>query len=62
MVEEMDVEYHDRVLAITSHLPHLIAYTIVGTAFDFEQQVQNDVIRYWHRASVISPASRPLIR
>ena len=46
MVEEMDVEYHDRVLAITSHLPHLIAYTIVGTAFDFEQQVQNDVIRY----------------
>ena len=31
---------------ITSHLPHLIAYTIVGTAFDFEQQVQNDVIKY----------------
>jgi cyclohexadieny/prephenate dehydrogenase len=46
MVEEMDVDYHDKVLAITSHLPHLIAYTIVGTAFDFEQQVQNDVIRY----------------
>ena len=46
MVEEMDVDYHDRVLAITSHLPHLIAYTIVGTAFDFEQQMQNDVIRY----------------
>lgn len=46
MVEEMDVEYHDRVLAITSHLPHLIAYTIVGTAFDYEQQLQNDVIRY----------------
>ena len=46
LVEEMDVDYHDRVLAITSHLPHLIAYTIVGTAFDFEQQLQNDVIKY----------------
>ena len=46
LVEEMDVEYHDRVLAITSHLPHLIAYTIVGTAFDFEQQLQNDVFKY----------------
>ena len=45
MVEEMDVDY-SKVLAITSHLPHLIAYTIVGTAFDFEQQLQNDVIRY----------------
>ena len=32
MVETMDADYHDRVLAITSHLPHLIAYTIVGTA------------------------------
>lgn len=46
LVEDMEVDYHDRVLAITSHLPHLIAYTIVGTAFDFEQQVQNDVIKY----------------
>jgi len=46
LVESMTVEYHDRVLAITSHLPHLIAYTIVGTAFDFEQQVQNDVMKY----------------
>ena len=46
LVEDMTVEYHDRVLAITSHLPHLIAYTIVGTAFDFEQQVQNDVMKY----------------
>ena len=46
IVEEMDVEYHDKVMAITSHLPHLIAYTIVGTAFDFEKQVQNDVIRF----------------
>ncbi len=46
LVEDMDVEYHDRVLAITSHLPHLIAYTIVGTAFDFEQQLQNDVFKF----------------
>ena len=44
--EEMTAEYHDQVLAITSHLPHLIAYTIVGTAFDFEQQIQNDVIKF----------------
>ena len=46
IVEEMEAEYHDKVMAITSHLPHLIAYTIVGTAFDFEKQVQNDVIRF----------------
>ena len=46
IVEEMDAEYHDKVMAITSHLPHLIAYTIVGTAFDFEKQIQNDVIRF----------------
>ena len=46
IVESMSAEYHDRVLAITSHVPHLIAYTIVGTAFDFEQQIRNDVIRF----------------
>jgi len=46
MVEEMDVNYHDKVLAITSHLPHLIAYTIVGTADDLEDQMQADVIRF----------------
>jgi len=46
MVEYMDADYHDRVLAITSHLPHLIAYTIVGTAVDLEQDLKNDVIRY----------------
>lgn len=46
LVDEMDVDYHDRVLAVTSHLPHLIAYTIVGTAFDVEQQLQNDVFKY----------------
>ena len=42
MVEFMDTEYHDRVLAITSHLPHLIAYTIVGTAVDLETQLKED--------------------
>ena len=38
-VEIMDAKHHDRVLAITSHLPHLIAYTIVGTASDLENQL-----------------------
>ena len=46
MVETMDADYHDRVLAITSHLPHLIAYTIVGTAVDLEQDLKNDVIPF----------------
>ncbi|MEJ6672054.1 MAG: prephenate/arogenate dehydrogenase family protein [Alphaproteobacteria bacterium] len=46
MTEQMDAEYHDRVLALTSHLPHLIAYTIVGTATDLEQDLKNDVIRF----------------
>ncbi len=46
VVEVMDCAYHDKVLALTSHLPHLIAYTIVGTAFDLEQDLQNDVIRF----------------
>ena len=39
-VEIMDAEHHDRVLAITSHLPHLIAYTIVGTAADLETELE----------------------
>lgn len=46
MTEHMDADYHDRVIAITSHLPHLIAYTIVGTAVDLEQDLKNDVIRF----------------
>ncbi|MEL0023061.1 MAG: prephenate dehydrogenase dimerization domain-containing protein, partial [Alphaproteobacteria bacterium] len=44
--ERMDADYHDKVLALTSHLPHLIAYTIVSTATDLEQQLKNDVIRF----------------
>ena len=38
MVEVMDAEHHDRVLAIVSHLPHLIAFTICGTADDLAQE------------------------
>jgi cyclohexadieny/prephenate dehydrogenase len=46
MVETMTPEHHDRVLAITSHLPHLIAYTIVATVADLEQHLQAEVLRY----------------
>lgn len=45
-VETMDADHHDLVLAVTSHLPHLIAYTIVGTASDLEQVTQSEVIKY----------------
>jgi cyclohexadieny/prephenate dehydrogenase len=45
-VETMTPEHHDLVLAVTSHLPHLIAYTIVGTASDLEQVTQSEVIKY----------------
>ena len=45
-VETMDAAHHDRVLAITSHLPHLIAYTIVGTASDMEEVTSSEVIKY----------------
>ena len=45
-VEVMDAQHHDLVLAVTSHLPHLIAYTIVGTASDLESVTQSEVIKY----------------
>lgn len=45
-VEVMDAAHHDLVLAVTSHLPHLIAYTIVGTASDLESVTQSEVIKY----------------
>jgi len=45
-VEIMEPHHHDRVLAITSHLPHLIAYTIVGTATDLEGTLQQEVIKF----------------
>ncbi|WP_417427970.1 prephenate/arogenate dehydrogenase family protein [Kiloniella sp.] len=46
MVEIMTAHHHDKVLAITSHLPHLIAYTIVGTATDLEETQQADVVKF----------------
>jgi cyclohexadieny/prephenate dehydrogenase len=45
-VEIMDAEHHDLVLAITSHLPHLIAYNIVGTAADLEAATRSEVIKF----------------
>jgi cyclohexadieny/prephenate dehydrogenase len=45
-VDRMDPKHHDLVLAVTSHLPHLIAYTIVGTASDLEGVTRSEVIKY----------------
>ena len=45
-VETMDAARHDRVLAITSHLPHLIAYNIVATAYDMESVDEGEVVKY----------------
>lgn len=45
-IEIMDAKHHDLVLAVTSHLPHLIAYTIVGTASDLEDVTRSEVIKY----------------
>ncbi|MEJ2124713.1 MAG: prephenate/arogenate dehydrogenase family protein [Alphaproteobacteria bacterium] len=45
-VEVMSPEHHDLVLAITSHVPHLIAYNLVGTASDLETVTEKEVIRY----------------
>ena len=45
-VEIMDAHHHDLVLAITSHLPHLIAYNIVATAADLEEVTDSEVIKY----------------
>jgi cyclohexadieny/prephenate dehydrogenase len=45
-VELMDERHHDLVLAVTSHLPHLIAYNIVGTAADLEEVTRGEVIKY----------------
>lgn len=46
LVEIMEANHHDQVLAITSHLPHLIAYTIVGTANDLGDDLQKEVIKF----------------
>ena len=45
-VEVMDPAHHDMVLAITSHVPHLVAYNIVGTVADLEQQTKSEVIKF----------------
>jgi cyclohexadieny/prephenate dehydrogenase len=45
-VERMEAAHHDLVLAVTSHIPHLIAYTIVGTASDLEDVTESEVIKY----------------
>ena len=45
-VECMDARHHDLVLAVTSHLPHLIAYNIVGTAADLEEVTQAEVMKF----------------
>lgn len=45
-VDEMDPEHHDKVLAIVSHLPHIIAYNIVGTADDLSAVTESEVIKY----------------
>lgn len=45
-VEEMDADHHDLVLAVTSHAPHLIAYTMVGVADDLQRVTDSEVIQY----------------
>jgi len=45
-VDIIDAEHHDLVLAITSHIPHLIAYNIVGTVADLETDTRSEVIKY----------------
>lgn len=45
-VDKMDADHHDMVLAIVSHLPHIIAYNIVGTANDLETVTKSEVIKY----------------
>jgi len=45
-VVTMEAEHHDKVLAVTSHLPHLIAYTIVGTATELGDDLQSEVVAF----------------
>ncbi|MFM7987049.1 MAG: prephenate dehydrogenase/arogenate dehydrogenase family protein, partial [Candidatus Fonsibacter sp.] len=45
-VQYMSAEHHDKVMAITSHIPHLIAYNIVGTAANLEKDTKSEVIKY----------------
>tara|TARA_S200000501_G_scaffold335950_1_gene340959 strand:- start:1108 stop:1983 length:876 start_codon:yes stop_codon:yes gene_type:complete len=45
-VDVMDAKYHDEVLAITSHIPHIIAYSIVGTVTNLQTTIKKEVIKY----------------
>jgi len=45
-VDEMEVEHHDLVLAVTSHTPHLIAYTMVGVADDLSRVTDSEVVNF----------------
>ena len=45
-VDIMDPDYHDMVLAITSHIPHIIAFSIVGTVSNLEKSIKTEVIKY----------------
>jgi cyclohexadieny/prephenate dehydrogenase len=58
-VEIMTPRHHDLVLAVTSHLPQLIAYMIVGTADELAQVTSSEVVKFLSAASVTSPASPP---
>lgn len=46
MVEVMDTNHHDEVLAVTSHLPHLIAFSMIKTAADLEEETTKEIIQY----------------
>jgi cyclohexadieny/prephenate dehydrogenase len=46
LVDEMDAAHHDLVLAVTSHTPHLIAYTMVGVADDLGRVTESEVVKY----------------
>ena len=45
-IEIMEPKRHDRVLAMTSHIPQLIAYSVVGTATELQAQMKDEVIKY----------------
>jgi len=61
-VVTMSAVHHDKVLAMTSHLPHLIAYTIVGTATSLEEASNTRLFSFRPAVSATSPASPPRTR
>ena len=54
----MAPDHHDKVLAVTSHLPHLIAYTIVGTATELGEDLQSEVVAYSVLAQAVELVTR----